>query len=49
MQSSELITKGSVIAFVGHFSIHFSQTPHRDWDKLSGAKSSERIKNPKVS
>ena len=49
MHCSESITKGSVIAFVGHFSIHFSHTPHRDWEELSGVKSSERIKKPKVS
>ena len=49
MHKSEFITKGSVIAFVGHFSIHFSHIPQRGWDDSSGVKSLVRIIKPKVS
>ena len=49
MHNSEFTTKGSVIAFVGHFSMHFSHFPQRDWDEESGVKSFVRIIKPKVS
>ena len=49
MHKSESTTKGSVIAFVGHFSMHFSHLPQRDWDEASGVRSFVRIIKPRVS
>ena len=49
MHKSAFTTKGSDIAFVGHWSMHFSHFPQSDCEASSGIKSLVRIKKPKVS
>ena len=47
MHSFEFITKGSVIASVGHWFIHFSHCPHNDFAGLSGFNLLLKMINPR--